>query len=157
MILAGIAGVYRSDKYVVIERYRYQFPQHCIWCNSAIDDQPSASGTHNVQEAVKLPVCVSCAKRRSLLPRIVGAAGLLILIATPAAYSMLGVLVAAALFISGWVDLAIAYWLHRSAQSGRKVREDEQYVWIAGASSKFLAALPQWSGMKLAELSAREH
>lgn len=154
--MAGIAGVYRSEKYVVIERYRYQFPQHCIWCNSAIDDQFSASGTNNVREAVTLPVCTSCAKRRSLLPRIVGAAGALSLIAAPAAYSMMGVFVAAALFISGWVDLAIAYWLHQTAKSGRTVREDEQYVWIAGAGSKFLAALPQWSGMKLEQLSDRD-
>lgn len=154
--MSGIAGVYRSDKYVVVERHRYQFPQHCIWCNSAIDDQPSASGTHNDTEAVKLPVCASCARRRNLLPRIVGAAGLLILLATPAAYSMLGPLVAAALFISGLLDLAIAYWLHQSAKSGHMVRDDEQYLWIAGAHSAFLAALPQWSGMKLEQLSDRD-
>lgn len=155
--MVGTAGVYRSEKYVVIERYRYQFPQYCIWCNAAIDDQPSATGTHNIREAVTLPVCTSCAKRRNLLPRIVGAAGVLSLIASPAAYSMLGILVAAALFISGLVDLAIAYWLHQSAKSGRVLRDDEQYLWIAGAHSKFLASLPQWPGMKLEQLSARDN
>jgi hypothetical protein len=155
VIVAGIAGVYRSEKHVVIERNRYRFPQHCIWCNSAIDDQPAAApGT---RETVTLPVCGSCAKRRNLLPRIVGVAGVLSLIAAPAAYSMLGVFVAAALFISGWIDLAIAYWLHQTAKSGRMVREDEQYLWIAGADSKFLASLPQWPGMKLGELAARDN
>lgn len=154
--MSGIAGVYHSDKYVVVERHRHQFPQHCIWCNSAINDPLAASAAPGARETVALPVCGSCAKRRSLLPRIVGAAGVLSLIAAPAAYSMMGVFVAAALFISGWVDLAIAYWLHQTAKSGRTVREDEQYVWIAGASGKFLAALPQWSGMKLEQLSDRD-
>ena len=62
---------------------------------------------------------------------------------------------AGALLLTGFIDLAIAWRLHVAASGYRAVREDEQYVWISGAHSGFLAVLPQWSGLKLGEMHSR--
>lgn len=152
--MAVIAGVYRSEKYVVVERHRHQFPQHCIWCNSVIAEGVAAAAPGSDGD-IKPPMCATCTATRNRLPKTVGIFGVITFVAAPLVYSNMGALVAGALLLTGFIDLVIAWRLHVAASGYRAVREDEQYVWIAGAHNGFLAVLPQWSGLKLGEMHAR--
>ncbi|MGE0557718.1 MAG: hypothetical protein AB7E73_07980 [Burkholderiales bacterium] len=146
-------GVYRSEKYLVVERHNHRFPQRCIWCNAAVDDGGKPAAGSGV---VKPPVCGTCTAIRNRLPKFVVLLGATALIASAAVYFTASVIVAAVLFFGGLVDLFAAYRLHVAAHRLRAAHEDEQYVWIVGAHHEFLAALPQWHGMKYNELRVRE-
>lgn len=152
MILSGTAGIYRSEKYVVVERHRHRFPQLCIWCGNSVTetevpDSPDSNGN------VKPPMCSPCTATRNRLPKSVGIFGIITFIASPFAYSSFGILVGGAMLLTGFVDLVIAWRLHVAASGFQAVREDQQYVWISGAHQGFLSALPPWPGMKLGEMS----
>ena len=151
--MADTTGVYRSEKHVVVERHNHRFPRHCIWCNAAVDDdgKPAPGGG-----TVKAPVCGTCTAIRNRLPKFVAMLGVTALIAAAAVYFTASMIIAAVLFFGGLIDLFVAYRLHVAAHRLRAAREDEQYVWIAGAHQGFLAALPQWHGMKFSELRIRE-
>jgi hypothetical protein len=152
LILSATAGIYRSEKYVVVERHRHRFPQQCIWCAAVVtDDEMPASPDPDGN--VKPPMCRVCTATRNRLPKTVGIFGMITFIAAPFVYSRFGILVAGALLLTGFVDLVIAWRLHVAASGFQAVREDQQYVWIGGAHQGFLAALPPWSGMKLGEMS----
>lgn len=156
MILSGIAGVYHSEKYVVVERHRHRFPQQCIWCGCALAENevpasPDADGD------VKPPMCRKCTATRNRLPKSVGFFGLITFAAAPFVYSSFGVLVAGALLLTGFIDLVVAWRLHVAASGFQAVRQDPQYVWISGAHSSFLEAMPQWHGMKLGEMVAHRN
>lgn len=99
-------------------------------------------------------MCHTCTATRNRLPKSVGVFGLITFAAAPFVYSSFGVLVAGALLLTGFIDLAIAWRLHIAAGGFQAVRQDQQYVWIRSAHSDFLAALPAWSGMKLGEMTA---
>jgi hypothetical protein len=151
--LSNTVGVYRSEKFVVIERYAHRFPQSCIWCNSPVpgSNTPAAAG----DAPVRPPVCDTCAATRSRLPKVVAVFGATALIAALVLYFTSGMFPAATLFLGGLTGLVIAYRLQIAARGFRAAHEDNQYVWIAGASRRFLETLPAWHGMKLAELCAR--
>ena len=150
--MADCVGVYKSDKHVVVERHHHRFPPHCIWCNAAVDaDAPVAGGSDYVQP----PICNACTAIRNRLPRFVAILGVTMLVAAAAAYFTAGAIIAAGLLFAGVADIAVAYRLHVVANRVRPAHQDEQYVWIAGASSQFIALLPQWHGMKFGELHRR--
>ncbi|MDP1536645.1 MAG: hypothetical protein Q8L95_05630 [Burkholderiales bacterium] len=151
--MAGITGVYRNEKYVVVERQHHQFPQYCIWCNSAVDGAATAVAADG-NASVQLPVCGACAATRNRLPRFVAILGVTALIAALVLFFSAGAVFAAALFLAG---LIIAWRLHIAARSFRAAHEDEQYLWITGAHRNFLNALPVWPGMTLAELQRSRH
>lgn len=151
--MSGISGIYRSEKYLVVERNRHQFPLHCTWCNRVI--KASAATAAGRKETERPPACDSCAAARSQLPKLAAALGVIALLATPIAYVTLGPLIAAAALFMALADLGLAWWLHSAARSVQIVREDQQYVWIAGAHPDFLAMLPAWHGMKLEEMQNR--
>lgn len=150
--MAGTTAVYCSEKYVVVERHRHRFPQLCIWCSSAIADEAMPASPDR-DGNIRPPMCGTCTATRNRLPKTVGIFGVITFLAAPPAYASLGVLVAGALLLTGFIDLVIAWRLHVAARGFRAIREDEQYVWIGGAHGGFLAALPQWHGMKLGEMS----
>jgi hypothetical protein len=154
--LNDTAGVYRSDKFVVVERHNHRFPPRCIWCNAALDAGAAAPASPGTRTAVQPPVCPSCAATRNRLPRVVAIFGAVALLAAPVLYFTLGTMVAGVLLLTGLVDLFIAWRLWIAARSFHGVREDEQYIWIAGASAGFIAVLPPWQGMKLNELRLRD-
>ncbi len=151
--MADTTGVYRSEKHVVVERHNYRFPRHCIWCNATVDDdgKPDAGGG-----TVKALVCGTCTAIRNRLPKFVAMLGVTALIAAAAVYFTASAIVSAILFFGGLIDLFVAYRLHVAAHRLRAAHQDQQYVWIAGAHQGFLAALPQWRGMKYSELRIRE-
>lgn len=149
------AGVYRSERFVVVERHKHRFPQHCIWCNAALDADAPGSAAPATRTAVQPPVCASCAATRSRLPRFVAIFGTVALLATPVLYFTLGTMAAGVLLLTGLVAVVIAWRLWIAARSFHGVREDEQYIWIAGASAGFIAALPPWQGMRFDELRVR--
>ena len=155
-MLKGTSGVYRSDDMVVVERHRHQFPSLCLACGGSCavpEAAPSAPGT---RPKLRPPVCPDCNSRRGRVAKIVAVAGVAMIIAAPVVYYALGLLPALAMLLTGITDLGIAGWLRGHALRFRTVREDEQYVWIAGGQRDFLAALPAWHGMKLDELRRRE-
>jgi hypothetical protein len=154
LILSGTAGIYRSEKYVVVERHRHQFPRLCIWCGAVVADS-EVPGSPDTDGDIKPPMCGNCTATRNRLPKSVGIFGIITFIAAPFVYSSLGIMVAGALLLTGFVDLVIAWRLHVAASGFPAVREDQQYVWIGGAHQGFLSALPQWSGMRLGEMSHR--
>lgn len=154
--MAGITGVYRNEKYVVVERQHHQFPQYCIWCNNAVDGTAAAAAADG-NASVQLPVCGACATTRNRLPRFVAILGVTALVAALVLFFSAGAIFAAALFLAGLIGLIIAWRLHIAARSFRPTHEDEQYVWIAGAHRNFLNALPAWPGMTLAELQRSRH
>lgn len=151
--MSNTVGVYRSERFAVVERHAHRFPQNCIWCNSSVpgSDTPAAAGDASVQP----PVCDTCAATRSRLPKVVAVFGATALIAALVLYFTSGMFPAAILFLGGLTGLVIAYRLQVAARGFRAAHEDDQYVWIAGANSRFLETLPAWHGMKLAELRAR--
>ncbi len=154
--MAGITGVYRNEKYVVVERHHHQFPQHCIWCNSAVGAATAAATGGNA--SLRLLVCGACATTRNRLPRFVTILGVTALVAALALFFSAGAIFAAALFLAGLIGLVITWRLHIAARSSfRPAHEDEQYVWIAGAHRNFLNALPAWPGMTLVELRRSRH
>lgn len=151
--LADSSGVYKSEKYVVVERHRYRFPRHCIWCNSVVDGDAapnSGGGSH-----VKPPVCATCTAIRNRLPKFVAILGVTMLIAAATVYVTVNAIIAAGLLFAALICLTAAYRLHVVAHRVSPAHQDEQYVWIAGASSQFIAVLPQWYGMKFSELHRR--
>lgn len=151
--MSNTVGVYRSERFAVVERHAHRFPQNCIWCNSPVpgSDTPAATG----DASVRPPVCDTCAATRSRLPKVVTVFGATALIAALVLYFTSGMFPAAILFLGGLTGLVIAYRLQVAARGFRAAHEDDQYVWIAGANSRFLETLPAWHGMKLAELRAR--
>lgn len=150
--MTGSTAVYCSEKYAVVERHRHRFPQLCIWCSSTIaDDAMPASPDRD--GGIRPPMCRACTATRNRLPRTVGIFGIVTFLAALPAYASFGALVAGALLLTGFIDLVIAWRLHLAARGFRAIREDEQYVWIGGAHAGFLAALPQWHGIKLGEIS----
>ena len=155
LILAGITGVYRSEKYVVVERHRHQFPHQCIWCSNALPESEMPQSPDKDGD-IKPPMCRSCTATRNRLPKTVGIFGIVTIIAAPLVYPGMGVMVAGALLLTGFIDLAVAWRLHVAASGFSAVRADEQYVWIRSAHSSFLSALPQWHGMKLGEMTAHD-
>lgn len=152
--LAGTAGAYCSEKHVVVERHNHRFPQHCIWCGTGIAAEAMPRSPDDGND-IRPPVCPACLATRNRLPKTVGAFGLVTFAAAPPAYSSFGVLVAAALLLTGFIDLVIAWRLYLAARGVRPLHQDQQYVWIGGAAPAFLAQLPRWSGMKLSELRAQ--
>lgn len=156
MIPSTNSGVYRSEKYVVVERHRHQFPQRCTWCNRAIEEKPATPAAPGTASRVHPPACATCKLTRNRLPMIVAVFGVTTLLAAPALYFTLGPLVAGALLLTGLADLGIAWWLRTTARKFHCVREDEQYVWIGGAHQDFIATLPAWHGMKFSELQNRD-
>lgn len=150
--MADCTGVYKSEKHVVVERHHHRFPQHCIWCSAAVDAAPLFTSG---DDYVKPPACGTCTAIRNRLPRFVSLLGATMLIAAAAVYFTANAIVAAGLLFAGLTDLAIAYRLHVVANRVRPAHQDEQYVWIAGASSQFIAMLPQWNGMRFSELHKR--
>lgn len=154
VVLSGSSGVYCSEKYVVVERYHHRFPHCCIWCGKPLAPE-AVPASPDDRGDIRPPVCKVCTATRNRLPKTVGIFGLFTFVAAPLAYSSFGILVAAALLLTGFIDLAIAWWLYVAARGVRAVREDQQYVWIGGAATGFLGRLPQWHGMKLAELQAQ--
>jgi hypothetical protein len=155
-ILSGIAGVYRSEKYVVVERHRHQFPQQCIWCGRSVaaDEVPASPAADG---DVKPPICRSCTATRNRLPKSVGFFGIITFAAAPFVYSSFGALVGGALLLTGFIDLVVAWRLHAAASGFQAVRQDPQYVWIGGAHSGFLDAMPSWNGMRLGEMPAHRN
>lgn len=155
-MLRGTSGVYRSDDMVVVERHRHQFPSLCLSCGSACavpDAAPAAPGT---RPRVRPPLCPSCRSRRGRAAKIIAIAGLALIIAAPAVFFLLGAVPAVVMLLIGATDVGVAWWLRQAAAGFRTAREDEQYVWIARAHPDFLAALPNWHGMKLHELQSRD-
>ncbi len=125
LILSGIAGVYRSGKYVVVERHRHQFPQQCIWCGRSVaaDEVPASPAPDG---DVKPPMCPNCTATRYRLPKSVGFFGIITFAAAPFVYSSFGALVAGALLLSGFIDLVVAWRLHVAASGLQAVRQDPQ-------------------------------
>lgn len=150
------AGVYRSEKFVVVERHNHRFPQRCIWCNAVLDADAPAPAAPGNRNAVQPPVCNNCAATRNRLPRFVAILGTVALLAAPVLYYTQGMMGAGVLLLTGLATLVIAWRLWVAASSFHGVREDEQYIWIAGAHAGFIAALPPWQGLKLGELHARD-
>ena len=155
-MLKGTAGVYRSDDIVVVERHRHLFPSLCLACGGVCAVPQAAPSTPGIRSKLRPPVCPACNTRRSLIPKIVTIAGVAMIIAAPAVHFALGPLPAGAMLLTGVTDLGIAWWLRGHALRFRVVREDEQYVWIAGAQRDFVAALPAWHSMKLDEMQERD-
>lgn len=155
-MLKSSSGVYRSDDLIVVERHRHQFPALCLACGGVCSVPETAAFTPGTRSKLRPPVCQSCNSRRGRVAKIVAIAGVALIIAAPAVYYALGHLPAIAMLLTGVTDLGVAWWLHSHALRFRTVREDEQYVWIAGAQRDFLAALPAWNGMKLDELQPRD-
>ena len=153
--MSNTVGVYRSERFVVVERHAHRFPQNCIWCNSPVpgSNTPAAGG----DAPVRPPVCGICAATRSRLPKVVAIFGATALIAALVLYFTSGMFPAATLFLGGLIGLVIAYRLQVAARGYRTAREDDQYVWIAGGSSRYLESLPAWHGMRLRELRARDN
>ena len=106
--MAGIAGVYRSEKYVVVERHRHQFPQHCIWCNSVIAEGVAAAAPGSDGES-KPPMCGTCKTTRNRRPKTVGIFGVITVVAAPLVYSNMGALVAGALLLTGFIEIGRAH------------------------------------------------
>lgn len=153
--LSNTVGVYRSEKFVVVERHAHRFPHNCIGCNSLV---PGDSSTASAGDAsVRPPVCDTCAATRSRLPKVVAVFGATALIAALVLYFTSGMFPAATLFLGGLIGLVIAYRLQVAARGFRAAHEDDQYVWIAGASSRYLKSLPAWHGMRHGELRARHN
>jgi len=155
-MLKGSSGVYRSDGLVVIERHRHQFPALCATCGAACAAPQPAHAAPGTRPAPQPPLCPACGSRRGRVVKIIAITGIVMILAAPAVFHPLGHLPAIALLLTGITDLGIAWWMRGRVPGFRTVREDEQYVWIAGAQRDFLAALPAWHGMKLDELQRRE-
>lgn len=154
-MLKSTSGVYRSDNHVVVERHRHQFPSLCLSCGAVCAVPEAAPSTPGIRSKLRPPVCPACNSRRGRVATIVAIAGVAMIIAAPPVYYMLGMQPAVAMLLTGVTDLGIAWWLRGHALKYRLIHEDEQYVWIAGAQRDFLAALPEWQGMKLGELQDR--
>jgi hypothetical protein len=154
-MLKGTSGVYRSDDMVVVERHRHQFPSLCLSCGVVCAVPDTAPSTPGTRARVRPPVCQACRSRRGRVATIVAIAGAVMIIAALPVYYLLGMLPAVAMLLTGVTDLGIAWWLRGHSLRYRVIHEDEQYVWIAGGQRDFLAALPDWHGMKLGELRNR--